>query len=483
MTPDLLLFAAVALPAFAAVAMLVVAQHPLARDVGALISAVVLLLLTAAILAMLDPADWLGVILAPLFAGVPVRLVGEPVGATGALLASFAWLIAVFWSLAAPAARRPRHPTRFFVCGSAGMAAAVGCLYAGNLLSQITFEAGLLLATSLMLAPSRNEEETATHPILLLLIAAMFLAMVAAAWTFLVAGSVEFRPGGSFAGATDRNVAGLILAIFALAGTRFALLPGLRGSLVLGRSEVPVQIYVATIVVLIGGAIPFAKATLYVIGPATLREIGGIDVIGTLAIAALLVLALRLRGAALAERALGLPAVQTIAVAVTLFSAHQAGTLAALIVLAAGVLAVLALLPVVALLADGLGPTIATLRGEGSRTPWLSGCLLAIAASLLALPPTAGFIGTWYGVLTTATTAVTGPIVLGLAPLVAAIAVLPMCQQLLFARPDVSSLRQRLPLGWTAMLPALVATVVLLVAPAVIDQMLPTFAGLLPRGP
>jgi multicomponent Na+:H+ antiporter subunit D len=480
MTTDALLLVAITVPLVGTLAVLVLAAHPRTRDAAALISAAITLGVCIAILTGLEGGPWLALTLAPLFPGTPIRLVGEPIGAAGATLIAVSWLVIVALVAGGATVFRPQRVTRFLGCGSTGVAAAIGVVLAGNLLSQISFDAALVVSVGLMLAPPSEEQAAAeARPILLALVGALFLTTVGAAWTFVVAKSVDFRPGGSFDAATDPEIAGLILAVFALAGTRFAILPGHRSILSLAACATPARMFVLAIVVLTAGGIPLAKVASYLIGPVVTKVIGGGDAVATVAALALAIIAFRLRGSALVVRPLAVGAAQTIAVAMALFAASEASALAALLLLMAGVLAVVALIPT---LDAELGPDLDRIRGGGLRVPWLGAALLVLSASLMALPPGFGFVGVWYGLFAATPTSTLGPLVLVAVLGLAGVALLPVCERLWFARPEVSEVRAQSAADWRTLAPIGLAVLVVIVAPLVVDETLSIMAGVFGEG-
>lgn len=200
MSPAQLIIACLALPLAGALGVALAGGRPRLRAALALVAPVLLL---AAALALL-PRVWAGgvpqLFVFELLPGVALGFRVEPLGMTFALAASAAWLGASALALRAVRGDLARHAL------AAG--AAVGIAFAANLATLVLFGAAL---TGL-----RRPRAA------VLGIAAALLALALAA-TWLLAGSLEFLPGGIVQGRASVALLALYLAglgVWALAPAR-----------------------------------------------------------------------------------------------------------------------------------------------------------------------------------------------------------------------------------------------------------------------
>ena len=157
-----------------------------------------------------------GVTVTELLPGVAIAFRVEPLGMLFAALASGLWIVNSLYSIGYMRGNNEQNQTRFYVMFAVSLAATMGVAFAGNLLTLFLFYEMLTLSTYPLVAHKGDANTVRSARIYLgiLLTTSIGLFLPAIIWTYTVAGSGDFVPGGMLAGKMEGPAIGLLLGLF-----------------------------------------------------------------------------------------------------------------------------------------------------------------------------------------------------------------------------------------------------------------------------
>jgi multicomponent Na+:H+ antiporter subunit D len=134
--------------------------------------------------------------------GLALRLTAEPLGMIFAGVAALLWLLNSIYSIGYMNGNHEQHQTRFYACFAIAIASAIGIAFSGNLLTLFVFYEALTLSTYPLVTHKGTPEAMRAGRLYLgiLLGTSIGFLLLAIVWTWQVAGSLDFTPGGILAG-------------------------------------------------------------------------------------------------------------------------------------------------------------------------------------------------------------------------------------------------------------------------------------------
>jgi multicomponent Na+:H+ antiporter subunit D len=276
------------------------------------------------------------------------------------------------------------------------MSAAAAVALSANLFSFfVAYQALTLAAFPLVAHRGDAEARPAARRFLAILLASSTgLFLPAMIWTYALAGTLEFRPGGVLAGRVDAITANVLLALFVL-GVAMAAIPPLHRWLpASSRAPFPALVTIQALAVLPAGGIGVLKIAAFVFGPVmNTAYIAGwalIVVCGVgMCVAALIALSKRDVRERLAYSCMA----QSLAVAMGALLALPAGLFAAALQVVALACAATTLLMAAGTTAAITGRVdVADYAGLGRVMPWTFAGFAVASASMIGMPP---FAGAW----------------------------------------------------------------------------------------
>jgi multicomponent Na+:H+ antiporter subunit D len=317
-----------------------------------------------------------------------------------ALIASTLWIVNSIYSIGYMRGNDEPRQTSFYICFAVALWATMGIAFAKNLFTLFIFYEILTLSTYPLVTHKATGDAIRAGRIYLLILigTSMVLLLPAIAWTWLLAGTLDFTPGGILDGKAEPTTLALLLALFAFGIGKAALMPfhfWLPAAMV---APTPVSALLHAVAVVKAGVFTVLKVVVYVFGIETLAYDGAgtwlLYAAGFTLLAASLV-ALRQDNlkARLAYSTVSQLSYVILAAAI-LVPISAVG--AAMHIAAHAVSKITLFFAAGAIYTAAHKTEISQLRGIGWRMPWTMGAFAVGAVSMIGLPPTAGFLGKWF---------------------------------------------------------------------------------------
>lgn len=332
--------------------------------------------------------------------GLDLAFSVEPLGMLFACVASTLWIVNSIYSIGYMRGNKEPRQTTFYVCFAVALASTIGVAFAGNLFTLFLCYEILTLSTYPLVTHKGDDKAKAggrTY-LILLLGTSMLLLLPAIMSTAMIAGTLDFVPGGILAGKASDTVIGLLLFLYIFGIGKAAVIPihfWLPAAMV---APTPVSALLHAVAVVKAGVFTVVKVIVYVFGVDALATAGNADwllyVAGFTVIVASLV---AIRQDNLKKR-LAYSTVSQLSYVIL-----AAAILTPISIVGAAMhIAAHAVSKITLFFAAGSIYTashlteVSQLDGIGRRMPWTMGAFTVGALSMIGVPPTAGFLGKWF---------------------------------------------------------------------------------------
>jgi len=320
----------------------------------------------------------------------------EPLGALmAATMAGLGVLHAVHTAGMVRATNEPT-PARLMAMIALAGGAAIAAAFAANLFTFFVALQALALATYPLAAHGGDERARngARAYLATLLVASAGLLLPAMVWTYALAGTLDFRPGGVFSAHVEPLAANVLLILFAFGFANAALPPLHRWLTSSSGAGYPALVTIQAISVLPVGVIGLIKVSAYILGPVQRQATfagQGLLILAAVSMCAAALIALSRQD--LRERLAYSVMAQSMAAAVGASLGLPAGLFAAALQLIAMMTAAAALLMAAGATYAATGRRDARdYAGLGRLMPWTFAGFALGAASMVGMPP---FSGAW----------------------------------------------------------------------------------------
>jgi multicomponent Na+:H+ antiporter subunit D len=274
--PDSLVLIAVVLPFVAALLIPLFDRQPNRREAVTLIAAVALLVVVASLLAPVLGGARPETGALEIASGLALAFKVEPLGMLFALVASSLWIVNSIYSIGYMRANDEPRQTSFYVYFAIALGSAIGVAFAKNLFTLFLFYEALTLSTYPLVAHRQNREAMRSGRIYLMLLLGtslvLFLPAIVATW--VLAGTLDFTPGGVLGGKASGAVIGVLLALYVFGIGKAAVMPlhfWLPAAMV---APTPVSALLHAVAVVKAGVFSILKVAFYIFGLDTLSASG-----------------------------------------------------------------------------------------------------------------------------------------------------------------------------------------------------------------
>ena len=400
LAPESLVVLAIVIPFVGALFIPLFRNEPNLREAVTLVTAVALFVAVLGLLPFVIAGGRPQAFVLAIAPGLSFAFEVEPLGMLFALVASTLWIVNSIYSIGYMRANKEPRQTSYYVCFAIALGSTIGLAFAQNLFTMFLAYEALTISTYPLVTHSRSAEAMRAGRIYLglLLGTSMILFLPAIIATWVIAGTLDFTPGGVLDGKASATVLGILLAFYVFGIGKAALMPlhfWLPAAMV---APTPVSALLHAVAVVKAGVFSILKIAVLIFGIDTLSALGQSTwltiVAGTTVLAASIValrqdnLKRRLAYSTISQLSYVVLGVAILApVSVAGAAMHIAAHAVSKITLffAAGSIHTAAHLT-----------EVSQLNGIGRRMPWTMGAFAVGALSMIGVPPTAGFLGKWY---------------------------------------------------------------------------------------
>jgi len=258
----------VALPLIGALLIGLAGRWPNLREAVTLLTSAALFALVLRLVPAVLAGGRPDVVLLQMMPGLSIRFTLEPLGMLFACVASFLWIVTSVYSIGYMRGHHEGHQTRFYVCFAIALASAIGVAFAGNLLTLFIFYEMLTFSTYPLVTHAETEEAKRGGRVYLgiLVFTSIVFQMPAIIWTWSLAGTLDFTPGGILAGTAPPELLSGLLVLYIFGIGKAALMPLHRWLPAAMVAPTPVSALLHAVAVVKAGVFTVLKVTFFVFG-------------------------------------------------------------------------------------------------------------------------------------------------------------------------------------------------------------------------
>jgi len=333
--------------------------------------------------------------------GIDLTLRADPLGVFFALVASGLWILTSLYSIGYVRGLNEHKQTRYFASFAVCLSATIGIAFAANLLSFVLFYEILTIATyPLVIHKETPAAISAGRKYLVYTLTAGVLLIAATAWTYAMAGSVEFVAGGLLRNVdADARSLSLLFALFlAGVGVKAAIMPLHSWLPTAMAAPTPVSALLHAVAVVKSGVFGVVRLVGFVFGPDLLQNLGLDTYLTSLAGVTIIVASMLALSEDNLKRRLAYSTIghlSYIVLGVSLLS--PAGFTGALFHIAShATMKITLFFCAGAIYVASHREYISELDGIGKSMPWTMAAFTIAAIGLAGIPPMNGFVSKWY---------------------------------------------------------------------------------------
>jgi multicomponent Na+:H+ antiporter subunit D len=400
MNASTLIALSMTMPLAAAVLISIVGRWPNLRETVTLVTAVALMVCVWSLVPEVMDGGRPSLFVGEMMPGFAIAFEVEPLGMLFAALASMLWIVNSVYSIGYMRGNKEQHQTRFYACFAISLAAAMGVAFAGNLLTLFLCYEILTVSTYPLVAHKGDRATIRSARVYLgiLMGTSISLFLPAILWTYGIADTLDFVPGGILEGNITGPAVGFLLALYVFGIAKAAIMPVHRWLPAAMVAPTPVSALLHAVAVVKAGVFSITKVITYVFGldfldaqPSAewLTPLAAFTILAASAVALAQTNLKRMLAYSTISQlsyiimaAAVLKPLSEIGAAVHMMS-HAFGKIT--LFFAAGAIYVAA-----------KKTELHQLHGIGRRMPWTMAAFTIGALSMIGVPPTAGFVSKWY---------------------------------------------------------------------------------------
>ncbi|MFQ5625502.1 MAG: monovalent cation/H+ antiporter subunit D family protein [Methyloligellaceae bacterium] len=400
MTGETLIILALLVPAIGTVLIALTSRRENVREATTLVTAAILFTLVMTIFSRVMQGEQPMTGTFQVVPGLELAFKVEPLGMLFACVASTLWIVNSIYSIGYMRGNNEPRQTPFYMFFAIAIASTIGIAFAANLFTLFLFYEALTLSTYPLVAHKGDDNAKAGGRVYLLILlgTSMVLLLPAIIATAMIAGTLDFTPGGILAGKVSDGVIAVLLALYIFGIGKAAVMPlhwWLPAAMV---APTPVSALLHAVAVVKAGVFAVVKVIVYVFGVDALARAGNAEWLVWIAGFTVLtasVVALRQDNL---KKLLAYSTVSQLSYVILAASILTPLSIAG----AAMHIAAHAVSKITLFFAAGSIYTashlteVSQLDGIGRRMPWTMVAFAIGALSMIGVPPTAGFLGKWF---------------------------------------------------------------------------------------
>ena len=259
----------------AAALILLTGKRPNLREAWTILAAVAKFLIVLSMAPSILSGQLLECTILTLSPGISLKFRVDALGLCFGLLASGLWIATSLYSIGYMRNLKEHAQTRYFSCFAMALSATMGVAFAANLLTLFLFYEILTISTYPLVAHKETPEALAAgRKYLVYLLSAAVFILFSIAYTYQLAGSLDFVAGGFLKGKGSPEVLRFLFLTFILGfGTKAAFLPvheWLPSAMI---APTPVSALLHAVAVVKAGVFSCLRVIDYVFGPSLLSDL------------------------------------------------------------------------------------------------------------------------------------------------------------------------------------------------------------------
>jgi multicomponent Na+:H+ antiporter subunit D len=340
--------------------------------------------------------------------GLELKFTVEPLGMLFALIASGLWIVTSIYSIGYMRGNDEHNQTRFYIFFAIALSSTLGVAFSGNLLTLFVCYELLTLSTYPLVTHHGDEASMKAGRTYLgiLISTSIGFLLIAILWTWVIAGTLDFRAGGILAGRADGLMTGVLLALYAYGIGKAALMPIHRWLPAAMVAPAPVSALLHAVAVVKTGVFCVVKVIVYIFGIENLTVLGASTWLMYVAGATMLIASLVAMTKDNLKARLAYSTVSQLSyVVLGAALANSWGVIGAGMHIAMHAFGKITLFFCAGAIYTALHKTeISDMAGIGRRMPITMAAFLIGALSVIGLPPMGGSWSKWYLMLGAAET-------------------------------------------------------------------------------
>ena len=273
MTPENMIWMSMLLPLVAIVLIFLFGKMPNVREACTIIVSIVLFGVVCSLASHVFAGGRPTWRLSEMLPGFEIAFTVEPLGMLFAIVASGLWILTTIYAIGYMRGHHEVNQTRFFACFAAAIFAALAAAFAKNLFTLFVAYEVMTISTYPLVTHHGNEEAKQGGRVYLgiLLSTSVAFFMLAIAWTWSVAGTLDFKVGGilseaSLNGKITNTQLAILLGLFAFGIGKAALMPFHRWLPAAMVAPTPVSALLHAVAVVKVGVFSILKVVVYIFG-------------------------------------------------------------------------------------------------------------------------------------------------------------------------------------------------------------------------
>lgn len=264
------------LPYAGAIAMWIARREPNLRESITITTSLLLLITVLSLLPTILAGERPSVTLLEIAPGLSLSFTIEPLGMLFAIVAAGLWPLNSIYSIGYMRGNNEKNQTRFYICFAIAIASAVGIAFAGNMLTLFIFYEVLTLSTYPLVTHKGNADAMRSGRLYLgiLLTTSIGFLLLAVVWTWALAGTLDFTPGGILNGKIEGLLLPILLGLYMFGIGKAALMPFHRWLPAAMVAPTPVSALLHAVAVVKAGVFTVVKVTVYIFGIDLLSSTG-----------------------------------------------------------------------------------------------------------------------------------------------------------------------------------------------------------------
>jgi len=289
------LLLAVIIPLFGSLVVMTLKNHPNLREFVSFCAAVLLFIMVISFFPSIKAGEMPTYTIFHLLPGLSVSLRADALSMVFAIIASFLWMISVFYAAGYMRAHEEKNQTRFNACFALAIFGAIGVAFSGNFFTMYLFYEIVSICTYPLVAHSQNEAgyNGARKYIIYLTSTAKLFLLPAMILIFVLVGNLDFATNiktGIFPAGVDKPIVVILFFLCLFGMAKNGVMPfhhWLPGAMV---APTPVSALLHAVAVVKVGVFSTTRVMLYVFGTDLLHSLH-LDITGAYIVSATIILA------------------------------------------------------------------------------------------------------------------------------------------------------------------------------------------------